>query len=75
MYSAIRDITRSPKSKHLIGNGGSLTPRYKAQVPGYHQQDVWFCKKAPVTNIIGLRNLTNQIFVVYRSPYGLPARR
>jgi hypothetical protein len=76
------NLTRSPRSKHLIGNGGLLTAHLKAQIPGYHQDVCWFCKKA-VTNIIGLRNLTkqfrvqydcdNQIFVVDRTPYGLPA--
>jgi hypothetical protein len=77
----VTNITRSPKNKHLLGNGGSLTARYTSHLHGCHQ-DVWFCKKA-VTNIIGLRNLTkqfrvqydsdNQTFVVDRSLFGLPA--
>jgi hypothetical protein len=72
------DITR------LKSNGGAMTLRQKAFVPGYPTQ-VWFSKDA-ITNIVSLANLrkiyvvsyyhsTDPVFVVHWEEHGLPNMR
>ena len=47
-------IKKSDKKISVQGNGGTLTIKYKARMPGYNY-DTWYSKDA-IANIISLKN-------------------
>jgi hypothetical protein len=79
----VNNITKTRDITRLKSNGGVMTLRQKASVPGYPTK-VWFSKDA-ITNIVSLANLrkmyvvsyhsTDPAFVVHREEYGLPDMR
>ena len=58
-------IKKSDKKISVQGNGGALTIKYKARMPGYNY-DTWYIKNA-ISNIISLNNVKDKYHVTYDS--------